>query len=213
MFISYLLTDPFFYFSWLLVVMFSISVHEFAHAHVAYRAGDDTAWMLGHYSFNPWVQMGPQSLAMMALFGIGWGAVPVSYTRLRTRLARAGVAFAGPAANLLLLFVFAGVYVGVARWGGSETPSVLARFARIGAHANSLLFLLNMLPIPILDGWEVLGLFWQRLPALTLKRAQQISWIVLLALFLTPLGELLWLGAFRLQQSVIELWGRALMLW
>ena len=78
MFIQYISTDPVFYFGWIVLAAFSICCHEYAHAYVALRVGDDTAARDGHLTLNPLVQMGFQSMLMLVFFGIAWGAVPVS---------------------------------------------------------------------------------------------------------------------------------------
>ncbi|MCO5045505.1 MAG: hypothetical protein M9935_09575 [Kiritimatiellae bacterium] len=83
-FISRIAEDPFYVVSWIVIVTFSICVHEFAHAWMALRLGDDTAAREGHLSLNPLIQMGWMSLMLLALFGIAWGSVPVDPRRLRT---------------------------------------------------------------------------------------------------------------------------------
>ena len=118
-FISYLGQDPLYYFSWVLAVMFSICVHEYAHAAVALRLGDDTAAREGHLSLNPFVQMGGSSIFMLLIIGIAWGAVPVNRARLRGRvMGEALVSLAGPLANLALALVFSFLAVSVGRIGG-----------------------------------------------------------------------------------------------
>lgn len=206
MFITQLIQDPFFYFSWVLVVMFSVTLHEFAHARAAYGAGDDTAWLLGHGSFNPLVQMGPPSLVMLALFGVAWGAVPISRSQLRDPKARAWVAFAGPLTNLLLLVIFTGLSGAIETWWLRGVRSPVGRFMSVGGAANAMLFLLNMLPIPVLDGWEVFSLFFPRWRHISMVQAQQVSWIAILVLFLTPVGDVIWRGAFALHRAFQTLW-------
>lgn len=209
MFIQHLFTDPFFYFSWILVVMFSISLHEYAHARAAYAAGDTTAWFLGHFSLNPWVQMGPQSLVMLSLFGIAWGAVPVSRAQLVLPKTRAQVAFAGPAANLLLVCVFSSMAAAMDVWWPMAHTSVVMRFIVIGGLANAMLFVLNMLPVPVLDGWEVFALIFPGMRRVSPAKAQQWSWIAILIIFITPVGDLIWSGARWLYTGIGVLWRQA----
>lgn len=209
MFIEYLFQDPFFYFSWVLIVMFSVSFHEYAHARAAYAAGDTTAWFLGHFSLNPWVQMGPQSLAMLALFGIGWGAVPVSRVQLSSSKVRAQVAFAGPCSNLLLVLVFSAITAAVEVWWPMTRASALARFVTIGGHANAMLFIFNMLPVPVLDGWEVYSLLFPAMRRVSLTEAQRWSWVAILLIFVTPVGHLIWGGAAWLYRFSAVLWRHA----
>ena len=106
MFIQQALTDPFLYFSWTIFVIFSICCHEYAHTYTALRFGDDTAARSGHLTLNPLVQMGLQSLIILALFVLAWGSVPVSPGRVRSARKRAMISFAGPLINLLLCLLF-----------------------------------------------------------------------------------------------------------
>ena len=92
---------------WVVIVMFSICLHELAHAWVALKHGDDTAAQAGHLSLNPAIQMGPYSLILLAVLGLAWGAVPVDEGRMRSRASGAWVAVAGPLTNLALMVVFA----------------------------------------------------------------------------------------------------------
>ena len=204
-FVNTLFDDPFTYLAWVGVVMFSICLHEFSHAHVAYKMGDDTAYLTGHHSLNPMVQMGPASLIMLFLFGIAWGAVPVSLARLRDARARATVAFAGPASNLLLSLVFGFMLaLGTAIGAGIH----ILRFAQIGCFANAVLFFFNLLPVPLLDGWSVFSLFIPALRSLHPARAQQISWIFIALVFLTPLAGLIWGGGAWLSGLIVGAWAR-----
>ncbi len=107
MFIQSLL-DPdqrLFYVSWVITVIFSITLHELAHGLMALRRGDHTPVELGHMTINPLVHMGPFSLAALFFLGIAWGAMPVNPSRLRGKYGEALVALAGPVTNLLLAFL------------------------------------------------------------------------------------------------------------
>lgn len=203
LFISTAAQDPFLYFSWVLIVAFSICLHEYAHALTALRYGDDTAARSGHLSLNPMVQMGPMSLLLLLVFGIAWGAVPVNPYRFR-RSEAALVSFAGPAANLLLCLVFSALTIASALLPLSDaTAELVGRFFQVAARANGVLFVLNMLPIPMFDGWTVGAMFFPRMADIGPAQAQQISMIALIALWMTPLGDLIWYGgAFLASQSM-----------
>jgi len=193
LFITKLLADPMTCFSWVIIVTFSICLHEYFHAAAALRMGDDTAARAGHLSLNPRVQMGWASVIMLARIGIAWGAVPVNAGRLRTRGAAALVSFAGPAANLLLCAIFALLaVVSVLVAVSSEALLIPATFFRLASLANGVLFLFNMLPVPMFDGWTVFALFFPRLNRLGAQSAQATSWIFLLVVFMTPIGQLIW---------------------
>jgi Zn-dependent protease len=149
MFIQMLFNDPRQFFARLLIVVFSICVHEYCHALVAYKAGDPTAAERGHLTLNPLKQMGIISLMMLCFLGIAWGQIPVDPANLRGKHSRALVACSGPAANLMLSILFsvlavAGAVYGIGRFAGN--------MLFFGAIINMVLALFNMLPIPGLDG-------------------------------------------------------------
>ncbi|MBU0677315.1 MAG: site-2 protease family protein [Verrucomicrobia bacterium] len=207
LFIHTLFQDPVYYFSWIGVVAFSICVHEYAHAATAYRFGDDTAALLGHLSLNPAVQMGPTSLVMLALIGIAWGQVPVNEGRLRGRLQRTLVAAAGPISNLALsmLFALVSVVLSLMRLEG-EAADIIQRLFLIGALVNGVLFVLNMLPVPILDGWKVYAHFVPPMRYMNPQMANQISWFVLIAIFVTPFGAVIWKGGGAISEMFFRFW-------
>jgi Zn-dependent protease len=202
LFIETAAENPQFFVSWILVISFSICVHEWAHAAAAHACGDDTAAEAGHLTLNPLVQMGPMSLFFLVLIGIAWGAVPVDPSRLRARWHEAWVAFAGPLSNLVLCVVFGLVAAGWLRWGSTESPVLFV--CTLGATANGLLFVLNMMPVPILDGWTVLAHWVPRMKWLPRDTAMHVSNIFLLAVFLTPLGGLIWAGGETLGGAFVR---------
>lgn len=206
-FISRIAEDPFYVVSWIVVIIFSICVHEYAHAWTALKLGDDTAARNGHLTLNPMIQMGWMSLLLLALFGIAWGAVPVDPRRLRTA-ARAGwVAAAGPIANLLLAVLFSGLVVASAMVLPESSQWVPVSFFRFAAMANGVLFLLNLLPIPMFDGWTVLAAFARPLQSVDPARVQTLSWLLLLALWTTPAGTWIWQGGATIATQLSLGWG------
>jgi Zn-dependent protease len=152
LFINKLFTDPEEFCAITLIVIFSICCHEFSHAWMALKQGDSTAADAGHLTLNPFKQMGIMSLVMLAFFGIAFGMVPVNPQRMKHRYSEALVAFAGPAMNLILFFAFCLLTAITHLLGVKEVAVNLILF---GAIINMALFLLNMLPVPMLDGWAV----------------------------------------------------------
>ena len=94
MFIEYFTTNPGFAITWIGIVMFSICLHEYAHAATALKLGDDTAANEGHLTLNPMIQMGLMSIIFLFIIGIAWGSVPVDERRLRGKYGPAIVAVA-----------------------------------------------------------------------------------------------------------------------
>jgi len=150
------------------VLLFSLSVHESAHAWMAWKLGDDTAQRLGRVSLNPIVHIDPIGTLLFPLIQIftnvpllGW-AKPTPYNPANFRRdvsLRKGhmlVAAAGPVSNFLLALVFTGVLVVLVRGGLVESrDNFLLTLALLGIQLNVLLALFNLVPIPPLDGSKV----------------------------------------------------------
>lgn len=149
----------------IVIILMSLSVHEFAHAFVADLYGDPTAKNLGRLSINParhWDPIGTTLLVGLIFLSsfvrvpvFGWGKpVPVDERNFENpRLHGLQVALAGPMSNLLLAFVFAGFL----RIGG--LPGWLTSIFELTIYLNLFLMFFNLLPIPPLDGSRVLRLF------------------------------------------------------
>ena len=180
------------------VLLFSLTVHEMAHAWTADRLGDPTARQLGRVSLNPLVHADPIGTILFPLIAlltnaplIGWAKpVPVNLRNLaHPRRDYVLVAAAGPASNLVMAFAAASVLrlVTVTPVTLGE-PNVSAPIATILSQAmrlNVLLAVFNMIPIPPLDGGNVLaGLLPPRL-AIAFNSMRPYGFIVLYALMLT----------------------------
>jgi len=153
-----------------IVLLFSLTVHEMAHAWTASRLGDPTARRLGRVSLNPLVHadlVGTVLFPLLAIVGnlplIGWAKpVPVNVRNLKNgRRDYVLVAAAGPASNLLLA-VLASISLGLItvspmRLGEPNVSAPLASLLSTAIITNVLLAVFNMIPIPPLDGGNVLG--------------------------------------------------------
>jgi len=180
------------------VLLFSLTFHELAHAWTADRLGDPTARLLGRVSFNPIVHADPIGTVLfplLALIGnlpiIGWAKpVPVAISRLRRqRRDYVLVAAAGPASNLILA-VLASLTLAVIPIDPVvlDAPNVAApivTFLSMAISLNILLAVFNMLPIPPLDGGNVLsGLLPLRFAAM-LDQVRPYGFLILYALLFT----------------------------
>lgn len=183
MFVEKITEDPVYYFSWVFAAGFSICCHEFAHAWMAVFYGDETPRR--HLTLNPLVQMGRQSIFMLFLFGIAWGSVPVNPAVVPENRKRAMISFAGPLMNLILCALFALATAVMARIGGSESSM---NFFYYASYVNGALFVLNMLPVPTLDGYSVISAFSPRLEEIKRKYAPRIFMGFAALIFLTPVG-------------------------
>jgi len=153
-----------------IVLLFSLTVHEMAHAWTASRLGDPTARRLGRVSLNPLVHadlVGTVLFPLLAIVGnlplIGWAKpVPVNVRNLKNgRRDYVLVAASGPVSNLLLA-VLASISLGLItvspmRLGEPNVSAPLASLLSTAILTNVLLAVFNMIPIPPLDGGNVLG--------------------------------------------------------
>ncbi len=198
MFIARLINDPEVYAPLALIVIFSICAHELMHAWTALKQGDDTAARLGHLTLNPLKQMGVMSLIMFAFVGVAWGAVPVDPARMRRRWSPALVAAAGPLTNLGLFFLFCLL--------GALVPDRTAGAILLcGGAMNLVLFILNLLPVPGLDGFVILRWFFPRLRFGGSEFAKGAYLVLILLIF--ALFSYIFDAAFYLALRLAELFG------
>jgi Zn-dependent protease len=193
---------------WALPVLLAITLHEAAHGYVARHFGDPTADLAGRITLNPFKHIDPVGtilvpgaiLAISTLFGgagvlFGWAKpVPVNFNRLRKPKAdMLWVAAAGPFMNLVMALGWAAIFRMAS--SGAETGFTipLMKMADAGMQINAVLMLLNLLPIPPLDGGRIaVSLLPHRL-AWQFSRLEPYGFpILLLLLFTGVLGRILW---------------------
>ena len=179
------------------VLLFSLTVHEMAHAVTADWFGDPTARRLGRVSLNPLVHLDPIGSVLLPLVGyfaggfvFGWAKpVPVNTANLKNhRRDFLVIAAAGPASNIALA-IGASVLLGVVPGGLGASEGVAGALATFGftlLQLNLLLAVFNMLPIPPLDGGNVLaGLLPETLAASYDRLIRPFGFLILIALMAT----------------------------
>ena len=149
----------------LIILIFSIVIHEFAHGWAADRLGDPTARYMGRLTLNPLPHIDPIGSIMLPLILylsqagliVGW-AKPVPYNPYNLRDQKNGPAIvgaAGPASNLLLALIF-GIIIRILLSQGFPIDSRIIILFGIIVFYNILLGIFNLIPIPPLDGSKVL---------------------------------------------------------
>ncbi len=166
-------------------VFLAMSFHEFAHALVAYRMGDDTPRKQGRLTLDPLVHIDWMGLIMFAVFGFGW-AKPVQVNPSNFKNKQYGgilVSLAGPAANIILAMLSTILYFILVNLL-PDPRSVLMNIVYFMIYLNIVFALLNLIPIPPFDGYHVVkDLFFKR-HAQFFWKYEQYSMYILLAFIL-----------------------------
>jgi len=189
---------------WVIPVLFAITIHETAHGWMALRFGDPTAKMLGRLSLNPLRHIDPIGtvlvpgvLLLLGGFLFGWAKpVPITWENLRNpRHDTAWVAAAGPLSNLLMaLFWALVVRLGLFFGSGGEGLALFLIYTGVaGIFINTILMLLNLFPLPPLDGSRVLAALLPGPLAWKYSRLEPYGLPILLVLLISGLlGKILW---------------------
>ena len=177
-------------------LIFAITMHEAAHGFVAKLRGDNTAYQLGRVTLNPVSHIDPIGTilvpAVMLLSTLaagfplifGWAKpVPVNYNNLKNpRTDMALVALAGPMANFVMAIIWMLVYKHL-----SLHPYIHG-MALYGVMINIVLMILNLLPIPPLDGSKIVSAFLRPSIAYKYNSYERYGFMILIVLIIIPLG-------------------------
>ena len=182
---------------WVIPVLFAITVHEWAHGFVASKFGDYTAQSLGRLSLNPIKHIDPigtilvpSLLFFSSGFIFGWAKpVPINTRNLRNaKNSMVFVALAGPGANIVMAILWS-LLATIAYSVGQE---YLVLVGLAGIQINIILAVLNLLPVPPLDGAKVFEWFLSVKWRYYYQKIERYGFIILIALLVTGiLGKIL----------------------
>jgi len=197
------------------LLLFSIIVHEFSHGYIAYKHGDDTAYLSGRLTFNPISHIDPVgtiAIPLICYFSglpiFGWAKpVPVNPYRMRDReKAMIKVAAAGPASNILLAIVAVIIFkllISFHLIGGGQS-GIMIKLIWYFISLNIILAIFNLIPIPPLDGSQILsGLLPYHL-SVKYRSFSKYGFFLLIVLLMTGLLKYVLLAPFYFIIKIIE---------
>lgn len=176
-------------------VLFAITLHEAAHGYVARHFGDMTAFQQGRISLNPLRHIDPVGTILLPILTLwlggilfGWAKpVPVNFSALRRpKQDMLWVALAGPAANMFMA-LFWGIWIKIALMSPeSYYADPLMEMAQLGVKINVVLMVLNLLPLPPLDGGRIAISLLPHGLAMKLASIEPYGMFILIGLAITP---------------------------
>ena len=198
---------------WAVPVLFAITLHEAAHGWVANKLGDPTARQLGRITLNPIKHIDPVGTVVIPLilvtlsgFIIGWAKpVPVDMRYFKQPLLdMALVALAGPASNFLMACGWAlMITLSTTALADTTIAVYLYQMGKAGMTINLILMVLNLMPIPPLDGGRVVAGVLPKQLALPYMRIEPYGmWIILALLVSGVLGKILWPIVLRFEAII-----------
>ena len=174
--------------AFIIVILFALTIHEWAHSYIAYTQGDVTSKYFGRMSLNPLKHVDPVGFLCLTLFGFGW-AKPVPINSVKFKDYRKGIfltSIAGVTANFIASFVCMGLMVIAIRFNlttGGYFADFVFYLLNFGAQINLGLAIFNLLPIPPLDGFNILLSFTKGTNKFV-EFLQRYGFIILLALLI-----------------------------
>ncbi len=193
-----------------ITLMIAFTLHEFAHAYVAYKFGDPTAKRQGRLTLSPLAHLDPIGTILIFIAGFGW-AKPVPVNRFhfkRPRLAGVLVSVAGPLSNFFLAFLGTAIwYILLATNAVTYLPSQyvtgLEQFFNIFVSLNVILFIFNLLPFPPLDGYRIIEDLVPAHIRPKLVQFESYGIIIFLVLVITPLDAYTIQPVFEIGRAIV----------
>ena len=177
-------------------LLIAITFHEYAHAFVADKLGDDTPRRQGRLTLNPLAHLDPYGTILMIFAGFGWGKPveinPINFNRkVSIKGGSAMVAAAGPIMNFILAFVFAVIYGLLLRTSFAATAmgSMFITIISYTMTMNIGLGVFNLIPLPPLDGSKILLAILPTGAQEWYENNQRILYIIFLIIWITPIAS------------------------
>ncbi|HXU92614.1 MAG TPA: site-2 protease family protein [Gallionella sp.] len=195
-------------------VLFAITLHEAAHGYVARHFGDMTAYQQGRISLNPMRHIDPIGTVLVPLLTLfvggilfGWAKpVPVNFAALRhPKKDMLWVAIAGPASNLVMALGWALLYKLAWVFPDNYFAEPLLGMAEWGIKINVVLMVLNLLPLPPLDGGRVAVSLLPHRQAFQLAKIEPYGMFILIFLAITPLLGMILMPLVQLMYKLLSL--------
>ena len=178
-------------------ILFAITLHEAAHGYVARYFGDMTAWQQGRISLNPIRHIDPVGTVLLPILTLwmggilfGWAKpVPVNFAALRNpKKDMLWVALAGPASNLLMAFGWALIAKIALAFPDNYYAVPMVEMAKIGININVVLMVLNLLPLPPLDGGRIAISMLPHRQAYQLAQVEPYGMFILIFMAVMPIS-------------------------
>ena len=182
-------------------VLIAITFHEFAHAFVAVKLGDETPKNQGRLNLNPFSHLDPVGVVMLIFAHIGWGKPvqinPNNFTRkVSARTGEALVSLAGPVMNFILAIVFAIIFYALQTFATSfvlenQIGSIILAMIQYTVIVNVGLGVFNLIPLPPLDGSKILMAFLPYNAKRWFEEHTQLFYIIFLIIWITPISSMI----------------------
>ena len=187
-------------------LLISLSIHEYAHAWMAYKQGDITQKIRGRLSLDPFKHIDPMGFLCIALFGVGWGKPVMIDDRNFKNRAKGTMltALAGPVSNLLLALLFTIVLkllimTGVLTTVATNTiGGIFFTMFLYTIQFNIIFGIFNLIPLPPLDGSKVLEYFLPQKLKGIMYTLERYSFIIILVIFCTNIASYIINPAYNL---------------
>ena len=193
-------------------LVLSLSIHEYAHAWVAYKLGDISQKIRGRLTLNPLAHIDPIGFIAIMLIGVGWGK-PVTVDDRNFKDSRKGMmltSLAGPASNLLLAILVTIILKLLMVFGvmnsiiNSNTGNIILNMLLYVIQFNIVFGIFNLIPLPPLDGSKVLAYFLPQKARGFMYTLERYSFIIIMIIYFTNLTSYIIAPGYNLVLKLIN---------